>query len=445
MRYLLGSLLWYSLVIFSGDWMGIMKSWQQNSVQFLAPFCSSKDTISPRATSRNSMKMSPQCLRLSLTSFSRWAVYCMHVCICVYACVCVCMCEYVSVCMHVCVHMCVYACVCTYVCVRMCVYVCVCTHVCMHMCMHVYVWKCEVWSPCFVPHLGMDFVTYTCKWSEIRDTNAKLAENLHKYAKYLQAQNEKVLEGWAILCVHVCHFLRTDTLASFLAQTGIDPSSCAKSDLDRLPVLKQFLNHCCQTRHYSFCIQKCGSSDCQICKPPRLPKEVFETLYYISDPICDGNVYKPFSDVYGTITTVKDWSSLNSSAEKLSSPWINIQPFWPICKERCKNTSVHWVWQVKGAVCFSGTWVGRSTRFRAISGWYYVHVAWTSRTVFLLICLWRPSNLTSSVAYSYDRTCVELHRQSALMSFVVTVAVVTISYLQMKLQTCTHFPVTGSS
>ena len=33
---------------------------------------------------------------------------------------------------------------------------------------------------------------------------------------------------------------------------GIDPSSCAKSDLDRLPFLKQFLNHCCQTSHYSF-------------------------------------------------------------------------------------------------------------------------------------------------------------------------------------------------
>ena len=74
------------------------------------------------------------------------------------------------------------------------------------------------------------------------------------------------------------------------------------------------------------------------------------------------------------------------------------------------------------------------------------YVAWTSRTVFLLICFRRPSNLTSSVAYSYDRTCVVLHglrlrisRQSALMSFVVTVAVVTIYYPQMKLQACTCF------
>ena len=33
----------------------------------------------------------------------------------------------------------------------------------------------------------------SANWSEIRDTIAKLAENLHKYAEYLQALNEKVL------------------------------------------------------------------------------------------------------------------------------------------------------------------------------------------------------------------------------------------------------------
>lgn len=38
-----------------------------------------------------------------------------------------------------------------------------------------------------------------------------------------------------------------DTLASFLAQ--IQPTSCAMSDLAKLPDLKQFLDHCCQIRH----------------------------------------------------------------------------------------------------------------------------------------------------------------------------------------------------
>lgn len=116
-----------------------------------------------------------------------------------------------------------------------------------------------------------------------------------------------------------------DTLASFLAQIqpGIDPISCVKSDLAKLPDLKQFLDHCCQTRHYSFSILKCGSSHCRICKPPRLPQEIFNTLHYIPDPIHDGNVHKPFSDIYGTITTEKDRPSLNSSAEKTWS-WNTI-------------------------------------------------------------------------------------------------------------------------
>ena len=45
--------------------------------------------------------------------------------------------------------------------------------------------------------------------------------------------------------------------------------------------LKQFLDHCCQIRHFSFMTLKCGSSDCRICKPPRLPKEVFDTLHHL--------------------------------------------------------------------------------------------------------------------------------------------------------------------
>ena len=107
-----------------------------------------------------------------------------------------------------------------------------------------------------------------------------------------------------------------DTLASFVTQIdpGINPASCTKSDLAHFPGLKQFLNHCCQTRHYSFTILKCGSSDCRICKPPCLPKEVFDTLQYLLDPICDGNMYKPFSEVYGTVTTEKDRPSFKSSA-----------------------------------------------------------------------------------------------------------------------------------
>ena len=62
--------------------------------------------------------------------------------------------------------------------------------------------------------------------------------------------------------------------------------------------------HCCQQRHYSFCIKKCGRADCAICKPPRLPPESFSQIHHLPDPTpaSDGH-YKQFSDVYGKATT----------------------------------------------------------------------------------------------------------------------------------------------
>ena len=99
-----------------------------------------------------------------------------------------------------------------------------------------------------------------------------------------------------------------DTLANVLQEVehGIDPTSCNRSKLPGFPKLNKFFSHCCQTRHYSFCIKKCGSVDCRICKPLRLPGDVFQSLHFIPDPVADGNAYKPFDEVYGTNTTGKE-------------------------------------------------------------------------------------------------------------------------------------------
>ena len=61
-------------------------------------------------------------------------------------------------------------------------------------------------------------------------------------------------------------------------------SSVKKSMLKNMPKLKEFMDHCCQIRHYSFCIKKCGQSDRHICKEPRLPPEVFRDLHMLPDP-----------------------------------------------------------------------------------------------------------------------------------------------------------------
>lgn len=63
--------------------------------------------------------------------------------------------------------------------------------------------------------------------------------------------------------------------------------------------------------HYSFCVKKCGKSDCTICTPPRLPNEVFEKLAFLPNPVLqeDGH-YKPFDTVYGTKTSEEHRPSL---------------------------------------------------------------------------------------------------------------------------------------
>lgn len=209
-----------------------------------------------------------------------------------------------------------YARMCMYVCWRMCVYVCVC--------MHVYI-RVKMWGviPLFRTTSRDGFHHLSGQNSGIplqsllKICTSTPNTSKHKMRKCLKDEQFSVFTS--------ATSSEMDTLASFLAQTGINPSSCAKSDLDRLPVLKQFLNHCCQTRHYSFCILKCGSSDCQICKPPCLPKEVFETLHYISNPIC----------VQALLWCL--WHNHYSERLALSQlvcwktwPWNTIQPFWPV-------------------------------------------------------------------------------------------------------------------
>ena len=49
--------------------------------------------------------------------------------------------------------------------------------------------------------------------------------------------------------------------------------------------LQAFLKHCCRERHYFFDIKKCGDSVCTICKPPRLPSDMFAKVHHFPDPM----------------------------------------------------------------------------------------------------------------------------------------------------------------
>jgi hypothetical protein len=87
------------------------------------------------------------------------------------------------------------------------------------------------------------------------------------------------------------------------------PTDTTETAMRSKTAFKQFLSHCCQERHYSFSIKKCGELSCplKICRKPRLSSQVFESIAHLPDPVPgdDGEHYKSFQEVFGTKTSEK--------------------------------------------------------------------------------------------------------------------------------------------
>ena len=104
--------------------------------------------------------------------------------------------------------------------------------------------------------------------------------------------------------------------------TAIDPSvdpreTLNKGNLSSKPHLVNFLNHCCRQRHYFFEIKKCGESSCTICKPVRLPDDIFRGLMHLPDPTpCSDGHYKPFTEIFGKETSENHRPSLQKKPKK---------------------------------------------------------------------------------------------------------------------------------
>ena len=96
-----------------------------------------------------------------------------------------------------------------------------------------------------------------------------------------------------------------------LVDDSLEHSDTSKSTLQRMPKLQAFFDLCCQIHHYSFCIKKCGSSECEICKPVRMDSERFKSIHFLPDPVMGSDDhYIPFTDVYGTDTSENERPSL---------------------------------------------------------------------------------------------------------------------------------------
>ena len=115
-----------------------------------------------------------------------------------------------------------------------------------------------------------------------------------------------------------------DNLWSILSQ--IDPSfnmtgNIQKKELKNFPTLKAFLDLHMTQRQYFVCFNKCKPENaCDYCQlhPPRLPMNVFSDLHPLPDPVPshDGQHYKPFDILYGTITSEDYRPSLNTKGAK---------------------------------------------------------------------------------------------------------------------------------
>ena len=103
------------------------------------------------------------------------------------------------------------------------------------------------------------------------------------------------------------------------------------------PLLKAYLDHCCKQRNYFFSIKKCGTIGCTTCAPIRLPRDVFDRLSHLPDPIPDENNeghYKKFESVFGMPTTEEHMPSKKTATRQ--SHGIPFQPH----KQHALNTNL---------------------------------------------------------------------------------------------------------
>lgn len=132
------------------------------------------------------------------------------------------------------------------------------------------------------------------------------------------------LKGEAVVVEESCTEDSINTLFSCVQK--IEPvlkrTDTHQAHLKKLPNLVQFMDHCCLKRKYFFCVKKCGVADCNICRQPRLPSEVFLQLHHFPDPLrkLNSESYMDFHDVWGTSTTEKDRPSLATKKSPDQSP-----------------------------------------------------------------------------------------------------------------------------
>ena len=145
----------------------------------------------------------------------------------------------------------------------------------------------------------------------------------------------------------------------------ITPEDTTKAEMRKKDGFKNFLQQHCKVRHYMFSIKKCNSATCT-CRPPRLPRDVFDSIYHLPAPVPDGDHYQDFSDLYGNSETTKQYRPSLSESEKKSSGI----PFSPSAQSAKMLTLLFNVMSVRSGGLFTANLSSNQGR-KQNSGEYY--------------------------------------------------------------------------
>lgn len=123
---------------------------------------------------------------------------------------------------------------------------------------------------------------------------------------FISATGEELSDFWSVIMA--------------LDSTLIQDKKYAQGNIGEHEKVSAFMQHCCQASHYTFGILKCGKESCDLCKPVRLPQDVFVQLKHLPFPVPgkDGH-YLPFSDVFGAETSEEHRPSLKQQKSRSKS------------------------------------------------------------------------------------------------------------------------------
>ena len=116
----------------------------------------------------------------------------------------------------------------------------------------------------------------------------------------------------------------SSSIATLLSHAmSIDPAitpreDLAQHDLKGKAKLEEFLASHCHRRNYSFQYRKCAKTSCEVCKPPRLDEEVFQSLTWLPNPVPDKNSpghYQVYMQLKGQETSECHMPSRQSRVE----------------------------------------------------------------------------------------------------------------------------------